>query len=151
MSWMARNLVDCWRRTGSEKRCWRVPTSATRQRLLSHEASCPNLQPFALGAFAAAPSIFSLAPNVRIDLPAVSAQAAKLTASIQITARMRLAGRPVAVRARAERSADQIHQQRLRTRRRIMGFWTYARQRLVPFVAALLSIALLYLLFTDVA
>ena len=81
-----------------------------QQKLLSHEASWPNLQPFALGDFAAAPSIFSFVRNVRIDLPAVSAQAAKLTASIQITARTRLVGRPVAVRARAERSADQIHQ-----------------------------------------
>src|SRR5215510_10274223 len=107
---MARNLVDRWLRNRSGKRCWRVPTSATRQKLLSHEASWPNLQPFALGHFAAAPSIFSLVPNVRVDLPAVSAQAAKLTASIQITARTRLAGRPVAVRTRAERSADQIHQ-----------------------------------------
>src|SRR5262249_798217 len=111
----------------------------------------PNLQLFALGDFAAAPSIASLVPNVRIDLPAISAQAAKLTASIQITARARLAGRAVAVPARAGSWADQIHKLRLRTRRRIMGFGTYARQRLVPFVAALLSIALLYLLSADVA
>jgi hypothetical protein len=43
----------------------------------------PNLQPLALGDFAPVPSIFSLVPNVRIDLPAVSAQAAKITASIK--------------------------------------------------------------------
>jgi len=76
----------------------------------------PNLQPFALGDVAAAPSILSLVPKVRIDPPAASAQAAKFTAATQITARTRPAGDawkfppPVAVRAHAESSADQTHQ-----------------------------------------
>jgi hypothetical protein len=76
----------------------------------------PYLQPFALGDFAAAPSILSLVPKVRIDLSAASAQAAEFTAATQITARTRLAGDgwkfppPVAARARAESSADQTHQ-----------------------------------------
>src|SRR5258705_9137561 len=36
------------------------------------------------------------------------------------------------------------------TRRKTMGLWKYARQRLVPFVVALLGIALLCALFGDI-
>src|SRR5258708_28607831 len=122
-----------------------------------------NLQPFNLGEFTAAAGILSaLCRWSGVILSSPLQLNDKIIAEIQTAARTEQAARTISSLRAVERAVRVRHGQTEEAARQTltaiscdeettMGSWTYARQRLVPVVAALFGTALLCFLLSDIA